>query len=835
MPETLYVIDGNSLLYRSYYAIPRLTNVKGEPTNAIYGFTNTLFKILSKRPIDYIACAFDSPGPTFRHERFSAYKIHRKGMPEDLVVQLGPLKEILNVMNITTYEENGYEADDILATLADKGTKKKFHVFIVTGDKDAMQLVSDNISILQIGREDREITVRDVIDILGVIPSRVPDLIALMGDSSDGLPGIPGIGIKTAAELINRYGKLEDIYRNLDTISKGRLRENLKKYKDISMEVRELALLKRDVPVEVNWDRCRYTKPDKVQLIRIFRRLGFNSLIQRFLKEDGGKSDGSAEILKGKEDLRGLVDGCRKKKELLIYFEKKGDILTLAFDRRNIFSLTGHFFCDELKSIFTDKNIKKIGHGFKEIIKRLWDEGMGLEGIHFDIEIASYLLNSERPSHDLNGLSLDYLGKSLSKRYSDKIDTIFSLKEKMDLELKKSRQERLFYDIEIPLITILAKMEQCGIKINRNKLEHLSKRLVQEIEIKAQRIFSLAGEEFNLNSSQQLGRILFYKMGLPPQKKTKRGFSTDSEVLTTLAPVYPISYEVLTWRELYKIKSTYVDGLMELIDSKTGRLHTTFNQTVTSTGRLSSSTPNLQNIPVRSEIGKNLRSAFEADTGKFLMSSDYSQIELRILAHLSDDIAMKEAFKRGEDIHTTTAMHIFQLKANEIDPEIRRKAKAINFGIIYGISAYGLGKQLGISTDEAQNYIDQYMKRFPRVKEYIKFLIKEAKKNGFAMTILGRKRPMVGSDIERIAVNTPIQGSAADIIKLAMVKVDQELKRQNLKADILLQVHDELLFEVPEEEIQATSKAVKYVMENVFPLSIPLKVNILWGKTWADV
>ena len=833
---TFYIIDANSLFYRAFYAIPGLTNPKGEPTNAVYGFTNILFKILNERPIDYIACAFDSPGPTLRHKKFSQYKIHRKGMPEELVSQIPLLKEVLRAMRIPVFEKEGYEADDIMATLVKRGESEGCRIFVVTNDKDAMQLINDKVFMLQPGKNEKEIAGEQVKEILGVHPSQVPDLFGLMGDSSDGLPGIPGIGPKTASKLINEYGSLEGIYKNLDSIPKTSLREKLSQYRDSCRQTRELAVLEKDVPVDIDWDGCKNIGSDNAQLIKVFRELGFNRLIQRLLKKETKNVKLRPEAFKGIKEIKELIEGCKKKKELVIYFNKKKDTLLLALDQDNIFVLGKPFPVSKLKAIMSDGKIKKIGHGFKQMLKSLRMEGLDLGGLFFDLEVASYVLNPERPSHDLNGLSLDFFGEGLNEGHGELVQSIFALKRDMAIELKKAQQEELFYKIEMPLVEILAGMEMEGIRVNQNKLVRFSKRLAKEISIKEDRIFSEAREKFNLNSSQQIGRILFHKLGLPPQKRTKTGLSTNSEVLEILAPLYPIAREILDRRELYKMKSTFVDGLIELINSETGKLHTTFNQTVTSTGRLSSSNPNLQNIPIRSKWGKELRETFEAGKGKLLLSFDYSQIELRILAHLSNDTAMKEAFKRDEDIHTATARQIFNLKEkDEVTSEMRRQAKIINFGIIYGMSAYGLGKQLGIGPDEAQDYIDQYMTRFPSVKRYIEFLVKEARKNGFARTMLERRRPLVGKDIERLAINTPIQGTAADIIKMAMVEISEEFKKQKLKTVMLLQVHDELLFEVPENELGNTKKIVKSIMENVFPLSVPLKVNISWGKTWADI
>lgn len=842
MTKTFYILDGNSLLYRAYYAIPSLSNSRGEPTNAVYGFTNTIFKLLHSREINYLACAFDSPGPTLRHEKFSAYKIHRKGMPEELVRQLPAVKEVLGAMGIAIFEKEGYEADDILATLTEKGRSEGCRVYIITGDKDAFQLVNEDVLVLQPGKEEKEITPEKVREMLEVNPSQVPDLIGLMGDSSDGLPGVPGIGPKTAARLLSRFGSIEELYRNLASLDHKALREKLSQYKEACYQSRDLAVLDRDVPLEIDWPKCRLQFPSprfaalSPELIKLFRRLGFTSLVKRLLPPDPADSKSDYDLtgsggLKDKKDLKELIALAKKKKELLIYLEKKKEELILALDEAHIFLLARPFL-PEIKELLSDKDIRKIGHGFKDMLRCLWSEGLILEGIYFDVEIASYLLNSERPSHDLNGLSLDYFGRNLKGGYTGMVKTIFTLKERMTEELKETEQAELFYEVEMKLVSILAGMEEEGIRVNQNKLKRLSKDLAEELSIKEERIFALAGERFNLNSSQQLGRILFQKMGLPPQKKIKTGFSTDVEVLETLAPLYPIAFEVLNRRELYKLKSTYVDGLLKLINPKTKRLHTTFNQTITSTGRLSSSNPNLQNIPIRGERGKSLRTVFEAGPGKLLLSADYSQIELRILAHLSADKALLEAFQRDEDIHASTARHIFKLEG-EVSEELRRRAKTVNFGIIYGITAYGLGKELGITPEEAQNYIDQYMAQYPSVKNYLTSLVKEARTRGFSCTMLGRRRPL-SADLERLAINTPIQGSGADIIKLAMVKVDQELKKKNLAVVLILQVHDELLFELPEKELEETRELIRPIMEKAFTLSVPLKVNISWGKTWAD-
>jgi DNA polymerase-1 len=875
----LYLIDGNSYVYRAFYAIKGLTNSKGFPTNAIYGFTNMLLKIVREKKPDGIVVSFDSPVPTERHRIYQAYKAHRPETPGELVQQLLPIRKIISAFEIKIFEVPGYEADDLLCTIAKKAAAKGANVFIVTADKDMLQIVDDTIKIYD-PVKDRILDRAYVRERFGVEPQRVPDFMALTGDAVDNIPGIKGIGEKTAKELLSGDTSLDELLEHPDMIKKEKLKKLILEHTDLVRMSRKLATIDTSVPLDIDIGEFVMREPQWSELLSLFREFEFGSLLKMI---PSAKRKRYYEIITSTGTLRDFLpslgecfafdieatgrDPLRDTIVGLAISGEKGKAFYIPF-HHDYSGVPGQIDMGEaltlLSPLFEDKTIEKAGHNLKYDIEMLKRAGIVVEGKLYDTMLASYLLNPNKPDHSLGDVSFAYLSyrkrtfqEVLEKRESfsrvpledaapyaaEDAALSLELKELLFEKLQEEGLDRLYFDIEMPLIPVLIHMEEAGFKIDVDKLSSMSKELTRELDAIERRIYFLAGEEFNINSPKQLSRVLFHTLGLKPSKKTKTGFSTDVSVLEELAEGHELPGEILRFRSLSKIKSTYTDVLPDLISPTTGRIHTSFNQTVAATGRLSSSEPNLQNIPVRGEWGRRIREAFIAEPSNLILSADYSQIELRILAHLSGDQRLIDAFSAGLDIHTRTAAEIFGVAIGSVTPEMRRIAKTVNFGVIYGITPYGLSEALTISPTDAKKYIDGYFERHPGIKSYIEQTLKDTRTLGYVTTMFGRKRsiPEIKSQNantrslgERLAINSPIQGTAADIIKIAMITIVREFQSMKLKTKMILQVHDELVFELPGDELDTVKGIVKETMEGAVTLSVPLKVEMGYGKNWAE-
>lgn len=882
--DKLFLIDGNAFSYRAYYAIRGLMNSKGFPTNAVYGFIVMLKKLVKSESPDFLAVSFDLKEPTFRHKRYEAYKAHRKPMPEDLVVQMPVIKKVLEAYNIPVYEKGGFEADDIIGTIASKAEKKGFKVFIVTGDKDALQLVSKNIRVYSTHKEGFIYDEKKVKERFGTGPERIIDIMALMGDSSDNIPGVPGIGEKTAIGLISEFKSLDNLIKNIDKLKSQSKKKIIKDNLEAAYFSRELATIDKGVDIDVDFEDMRQEEADCGKLLAIFKKLEFRKLIEEL---NGTKPpEGSYRLVLSKGEFDKLVSSLKKHKEWAFDFEttsadpmecemvgvsfcwKEKEAVYISFVKAASAYSDKAYILKALKPLFEDSSIRKIGQNIKYEKLLLKKAGIELKGISFDTMVASYLLNPSKPNHNLSDIAMEYLGMGMtpiseligkgkaritmaevpiaviSKYCCQDSDVTFRLKAILVKLLKEKELDRLFDDIELPLIEVLSEMEFSGVKVDEKFLGRMSKQMQKKLASLTSRIYKLAGFEFNVNSPKQLAGVLFEKLKLPVVKKTKTGFSTDVEVLKTLAKEHAIPEAILEYRELSKLVTTYVDALPELINKDTKKLHTSFNQTVTATGRLSSSGPNLQNIPVKTEAGRKIRQAFVPSfKGGLILSADYSQIELRILAHLSGDEALLKAFMSGIDIHAYTASLIFDCSVSKVDDTMRNQAKTVNFGIVYGMSPYGLSKELGISPDAAKGFIDAYFLRYPKVDEYIRSQVEFAKKNGYVLTMFNRRRyiPEINSKnqnirqfAERTAINTPIQGTAADVIKLAMIHICDEMHKKGLKSKMVLQVHDELVFDIQKSELSRMNGIVKTGMEEIVRLKIPVEVKISSGKNWME-
>jgi DNA polymerase-1 len=884
----LILIDGSSYLFRAFYAIGHLSNSKGLPTNAAYGFTQMLLKVLKDHRPDYLAVIFDSKAPTFRSEIYKEYKANRPAMPEGLAPQIPYIKKIINGYRIALLEMEGYEADDLIGTVA-KGLESEVDVVIITGDKDILQLVSHRIQVYDTLKEKR-FGVEEVVGRFGVSPEQVVEVMGLSGDAIDNIPGVRGIGEKTAIQLIQTYGSIENLLIHVEEIHRKKLKENLKTHGDLARLSKQLATIHTDVPITYQLKDFSLSPPDLRSLKEIFKELEFNKLLKELSEKKPSQSPTrDYRLITDRNELLALLDDLRKAPSFSIDLETTSSYpmwadlvgISLSYAPHQAFYIPlGHRgqetiqqlplprVLEELRPILEDGEIKKVGQNIKYdwiVLKRY---GIHLQGIDGDTMIASYLLNPTKHNHNLNEIAQEYLDRSLTnykevvgtgmkavtfdqidlekaRDYScEDADVTFQLSHLLLPKLKEGGFKDLFDQVEMPLVMVLAKMEMNGVKIDLDLLQEYSKEIETQLQQKVERIYGLAGEVFNINSSQQLGKILFEKLKLPVVKRTKTGSSTDVEVLTKLSLQHDLPLEILGYRNLNKLKSTYIDALPKLIHPKTGRVHTSYNQTVTATGRLSSSDPNLQNIPVRAEEGNRIRQAFIPEKGWSIVSADYSQIELRILAHLSQDETLINAFQNDEDIHARTASEIFEVPIEKITPPMRREAKVINFGIIYGMSAYGLSQQLGTDPKIAQAYIDEYFKKYTGVQTYIEKGLEEARQNGYVMTLLHRRRYLpdihsptvaIRQATERMAINTPLQGTAADIIKLAMIHIQNQIEELGLSTKMIMQVHDELVFEVFKEELQKTISMIQNKMETVMDLSIPLKVSIYSGKNWAEV
>lgn len=886
--KKIFLIDGNSLLYRSFYAIQHLSTSQGFPTNAIYGFITMLRKFKEKEKPRYLGIVFDTKGPTIRHKAFKDYKAHRKPMPEDLVIQIPVLKKIIKAMKIPFYESENYEADDVLGSLAYKASAQNIHSVIVTSDKDLLQLVDKSIAVYN-PKKEIYLDEKKVKEDFGVAPSQIVDVLALWGDPSDNVPGVPGIGEKTSKELINLFGSLDNLLKNLDQIQKKRLREKIENNLDQLNLSRQLVTIYKELNIKLSLQELSVSEPNYKELTALFQELGFSSLISEYLKKPQGIKKKYNYILEEKS-LCNLISQIKKAKSVSLDTETDSPFPTQArlvgvsfaiIPGKAFYLPLRHDYPNApkqipkekafrlLEEILTDSRIKKIGQNIKYDYIVLKREGISLQGIDLDTMVISYLLEPNWGKHNLNKLALTYLqvrtipyhdivGKGKNEVTMNAVDikqvapyacqdadVALQLSSMLWPNLQEKKLDTLYKKIELPLIEVLADMEIAGVRINSEALIKLSAELQEELNRLKKKIHSFSCGEFNINSPQQLAHILFDKLKLPPSRRTKitKGYSTGFDVLQELSKDFPIAKHILEYRQLAKLKSTYADSLPLLINPETGRIHTSYNQTVAATGRLSSSDPNLQNIPVRGEWGQRFRQAFIPAPDHLFLSADYSQIELRVLAHLSKDPVLIETFLHDRDIHQETADQVFGSSAALFKEEQRRRAKIINFSIVYGASAFSLAKELGTSNSEAQKFIDLYYERFPLVKEFLEKIVNETREKGFSETLFGRQRQVpelkhkdksAQQAGRRIALNTPIQGTAADLIKKAMIDIWHEIKKHNLKSKMILQVHDELVFEAPKEECEEIEALVKERMENVFPLKVPLKVHLGWGINWAE-
>ncbi len=886
--KKLFLIDGNSLLYRSYYAIQRLSTSKGFPTNAVYGFVNMLKKLIDKQKPQYLGIVFDVKGPTVRHAAFKDYKAHRKPMPEDLEAQVPVVKKVIRALNIPCFEFERYEADDVLGSLARKASSQEIYSVLVTTDKDLYQLVNKTTTVFNPAKEIY-LDEKKVKEYFGVSPSQVIDVLALWGDPSDNIPGVPGIGEKTSKALINEYGSLKKLLQSLDRMRNPRLKEKIEQNLDKLELSKTLVTIERDLELDFDLEALRLTEPDYEAITKLFKELEFSSLLSDFLQKskDGKKK---YEAIYQEEQLKSLIAKIKEAKCVALDTETDSPLPTKARLVGLSFSIKPHqaYYLPLrhdyegapnqipeatafrlLQEVLSDSKIKKVGQNIKYDYIVLGREGIPLQGLESDTMILSYLLEPNWGKHNLNALASNYLqvkataykdivgsGKkevTIDKVVIEKVtpyacqdaDLALQLSILLRPRVKKEKLEKLYQEIELPLVEVLADMETWGVKIDTKALQNLSSELSAELGHLKKKIYAASGEEFNINSPQQLANVLFNKMKLPASRRTKKtkGYSTAVHILQDLAPNFPIAKDVLEYRQLAKLKSSYADALPLLINPKTGRIHTSYNQTVAATGRLSSSDPNLQNIPARGELGLRFRQAFIPDSGHLFLAADYSQIELRVLAHLSDDPALRESFLEDHDIHQDTAQRVFGGDSLLFEEEQRRRAKVINFSIIYGASAYSLARELGTSVSEAQDFIDRYFEKYPMVHEFLEKKVKDAQEKGFSVTLFGRKRQVpelkqadkvTQQAGRRIALNTPIQGTAADLMKKAMIEIWKELKKRKLKSKMILQVHDELVFEVPDGERDELEKLVKKKMEKVFPLKVPLKVHLGWGINWAE-
>lgn len=857
--KKIIVIDGNSLMYRAFYGIRLLTTSKGVFTNAVYGFTNMLLTLVEQYNPDYIGVAFDLKSPTFRHEIFEDYKGNRQKAPEELLPQFDLLKRLLKAMNIAIYEKEGFEADDILGTFSRIAREKGLDAYLVTGDRDAMQLVSDTTTVLLNRRGTTDMQAFDpekVKEVYGLTPDQIIDLKALMGDSSDNIPGVPGVGEKTALKLLSEFGTLENVLDNIDNISGKKLKENLAKYKEQAILSRKLATIIQDVPMDFALEDCCYDIPKSSELKALLEELEFYSILSRLDFGDDKQQSNIAEydketiVIKSLDHLSSSVEEALKRDEVAFNFDE--NTITFAWNKKQVYhvplfkdmlddGLDYYEAMEELKPIFIHESIKIIVHDGKSLLLRAWKQGIEVRNLAFDTFIAAYLLDPTHTRYDVKYLLYEHM--KIDVDGVDAADVLMLAKE-MQTKLKDLGMDNLYYEIEHPLIEVLANMELTGFKVNKDMLRELDVELTTLLEELTKKIYDLAGEEFNINSPKQLGVILFEKLGLPVVKKTKTGYSTNIEVLEQLKGKHDIIEEIIDYRQIMKLKSTYVDGLLSVIDPDDGRVHSSFNQTITATGRISSTDPNLQNIPVRMEMGRQIRRVFvPTDENHVLVDADYSQIELRVLAHISGDPTFIDAFKHNQDIHKRTASEVWGIPLEDVTPEQRNDAKAINFGIVYGISDYGLARNLGITRNKAHAYIESYLNRYPGIRAYMERIVEEGKRNGYVSTLMGRRRPLpelssrnfnTRSFGERVAMNTPIQGTAADIIKKAMNDVYYEIKARGLKSKLVLQVHDELIIDAYIPELEEVKKILKEKMEKAMELSVPLVVDIGIGSSWYN-
>lgn len=875
MAKKLVLIDGNSILFRAFFALPLLHNEKGVYTNALYGFTNMLLRILDEEKPTHMLVAFDAGKTTFRHEKFSDYKGGRQKTPPELSEQFPLSRKLLDAFHIPHYELDLYEADDIIGTLSKQAEERGWEVKVISGDQDLLQLVSNHVTVDVTRKGISEVesyTPEALVEKMELKPEQIIDLLALMGDKSDNIPGVPGVGIKTATKLLKQYGTLENIYEHIDEISGKKLKENLLNHKEDAFLSKELATIHRQSPLTISMDDLQYDGFTYDNVFELFQELGFKSLLDRLHGEAEHEEREQLSDIEFKvvdaitEEM--LNDHSALHVEMISDNYHKANIEAIGLSNKTgnyVFTLETALKSDIFKQWLEDDMKEKYVYDVKALKVSLLHHGVMLRGVSFDLMLAAYIVNPAENNDEIpaiakrNGITSIHFNEEVygkgaklhvpefnevADHVARKTAAILQLREYYVNELKKNEQFELFTELELPLATILAKMEYTGVQIDINRLQSMGKELTERLDKIEEEIYQLAGEPFNINSPKQLGVILFEKLNLPVIKKTKTGYSTAADVLEKLAPHHEIIPLILHYRQLKKLQSTYIEGLLKVVDSKTNKIHTRFNQALTQTGRLSSVEPNLQNIPIRLEEGRKIRQAFiPSEKDWVIFAADYSQIELRVLAHISGDEHLVDAFKQGKDIHKSTAAQVFHVSEEEVTPEMRYQAKAVNFGIIYGISDYGLSQNLQITRKEAKEFIDKYLSIYDGVKQYMTEIVQEAKHKGYVETIMKRRRYLpeissrnfnVRSFAERTALNTPIQGSAADIIKKAMIDIDERLNEEKLKARMLLQVHDELIFEVPEEEIEKLTELVIDVMENTVELKVPLKVDYSYGNTWYD-
>ena len=854
----LMVIDGNSILNRAFYGIKLLTTKDGKFTNGIYGFMAILLRLTDEVKPDGVAIAFDVKAPTFRHKMYDGYKAQRKGMPPELAQQMPTLKELLKALGYTLLECEGWEADDILGTLA--ANCKDNECFIATGDRDSLQLVEKNVNVLltatkmgkpQTIRYDEE----KIMETYGVTPLQMIEIKALQGDSSDNIPGVAGVGEKTAGDLIKNFKNIDYIYENIDTIEiKESVRKKLIEGKDMAYLSRTLGTISREAPIDTDYGKYVVKEPDAFNCVRILTELEMFSMIDRLHLDPKAAPAVKAEIPKEKyscvecDNVTALISSLKQSQKAYFTLEANDGEVTGIYVRNGKavehITALNLFFMSFVEEIFEDEAIEKVTDDSKAAYAFAIDSGFELKNVSFDTQLAGYILNPSANEYGAKRLAMEY-GIALPEEEDSPAVNAWLLpeiKEVLNDKLKENGQTELLLETEIPLAQVLASMELTGFEVDRNGIAEFGKRLEEDIEKITDEIYEEVGYQFNLNSPKQLGEALFEKLGLPAKKKTKSGYSTNAEQLEKLAPDYPVVAKILQYRTWAKLKSTYCEGLIKAIAAD-GRIHSTLNQTETRTGRISSTEPNLQNIPVRSELGREMRKFFKAKEGSILVDADYSQIELRVLAHIADDKAMIDAFNSGDDIHTITASQVFNMPLNMVTPLMRSRAKAVNFGIVYGIGAFSLAQNIGVTRAEADAYIKGYLHHYSAVDEYMKTVVEKAKESGYVKTLFNRRRylpelnnsnGMLRAFGERVARNMPIQGTAADIIKIAMVRVFNRLKAENLKAKLIMQVHDELIIEAPENEKDRVCTLLKEEMENAVSLKVKMLADVNAGKTWYD-
>jgi DNA polymerase-1 len=890
----LLLFDGNALVHRAFHALPPLTQRKtGELVNAVYGFASTLLKVFADFKPTHWAVAFDRPTPTFRHEMFEEYKAQRPATPEELKSQIKKVHQLVAAFHIPVFEIDGFEADDVLGTLSKQADEQGIETIIVTGDNDMLQAVLPRVKTLAPKRSFTDIILYDeqaVEQKYGIKPEQLADLKALSGDVSDNIPGVPGVGEKTATKLLQQYGSLRGIYDHIEDITPDKLQNTLREYRAQAFQSKELSTIVKDVPIKLDLKTCQVSHYDRNEVARLFQELEFINLLPRLPQMKAESSQPSAvksQMVNTETALGQLISELEKTQGLAIEVETTGekavmaDLIGIAISPapgKAFYTPLGHQGLNQppqlpltqvtarLKPVLENAGISKIAYNGKHVMAVLAGCGVKIENLNFDPLLAAYLLGEK--SLGLKALAFNKLGTEImtpteltgtgkkqgslslleANRVADhacaSVDILWSLKENLETELRQQGLWQLFTEVEMALIPVLVAMEENGILLDTDLLREMSLEMGKELLRLEKEIYGSVGHQFNINSPQQLGKVLFEDLKLPQSRRTKTGYSTEASVMEALRGVHPVIEFILQYRQLSKLKSTYVDALPALINHKTGRVHTNFNQTGTATGRLSSSDPNLQNIPIRTEMGNKIRKAIIAPPGAYLLSGDYSQIDLRVLAHLSQDPGLIAAFAQDEDIHATTASKLFGIPNDAVTSEMRRNAKTVNFGVIYGMSDYGLEQATNLSREEAAQFIALYFEKYPKVKEYLEATKEQARKLGYVQTVLGRRRflpeinsvnRMVREAAERMAINAPVQGSSADIIKIAMINLHREMEKRNLKSKMLLQIHDELLFEVPEAEVAEVKSLVAQLMPSAVKLRVPVKIDIKLGKNWAEM